>query len=218
MAVDLKDKKIIITVGREFGSGGRAISRLVSEKLGLPLYDKDLINRAAVESGVDKEVFDNVDEKVNTSLLFSLVRNLEKNRSKYDSHDGSGILSLNERLYLIQKQIIKKIAAEGSCILLGRCSNFTLKNDPNAIHLFIRAPQEFKLQLLKKFRNLEPNAAAKLIKETDKERSNYYKFYTGSKWGMPEDYSYIIDSSVLGTEATADLICDLVEKKLEKNI
>ncbi|MCC8098056.1 MAG: cytidylate kinase-like family protein [Eubacterium sp.] len=217
MAVDLKNKKIIITVGREFGSGGKIISEFVAEKLGLPFYDKNLINRAAVESGIDKEVFDHADEKVNTSLLFSLARNLEKNRSKYESHDGSGIMTMSERLYLIQKQIIKQIASEGSCVLLGRCSNITLKKDPDAVHFFVRAPYEYKLGLLKKYRNLEPNAAAKLIKETDKERANYYKFYAGSKWGMPEDYNYIIDSSVLGPEKTADWICDLVEMKVENN-
>ncbi len=218
MAVDLKEKKVILTIGREYGSGGRVIGRLVSEKMGLPFYDKDLINRAAAESGIDKEVFDNMDEKRCSSLLFSIVRNIEKSGKNGKSHasgDNTGIMSMNERLYLIQKQIIKKIAAEGSCILLGRCSNIILKNDPSAVHLFIKANQDFKLRNLKEIKNLEPKAAAKLIKETDKERSDYYKYYTGSKWGVSNDYNYILDSSVLGLEGTADLICDLITKKAE---
>ncbi|MCD7904142.1 MAG: cytidylate kinase-like family protein [Clostridiales bacterium] len=215
MAFDLKDKKIIITIGREFGSGGRAINRLVSEKLNLPLYDKDLINRAAAESGIDKETFDSMDEKASASLLLSIVRNLDKKNNKREHHDNTGIMSMSERLYLIQKQVIKKIASEGSCVMLGRCSNVTLRKDPDTVHFFIRAPKDFKLKTLKEFRDLEPNEAEKLMKNVDKERENYYKYYTGLKWGVPKDYSYILDSSVLGIESTADLICEIVLKKLK---
>lgn len=214
MAVDLKGKKIVLTMGREFGSGGRKIGTIVSAKLGIPFYDKDLLNRAAAESGIDPEVFDKMDEKRCTSLLFSIVRKLEKSGSKPD-HDDSGILSMNERLYLIQKQVIKNIVKEGSCIIMGRCSNITLKKDPDAVHIFIKAPNDFKVKTLKELRNLEPLAAEKLIKETDKERASYFKYYTGGlKWGQSENYNYIIDSSVLGIEGTAELICDMVVKKL----
>ncbi|MCD8090252.1 MAG: cytidylate kinase-like family protein [Clostridiales bacterium] len=218
MAVDFKEKKVILTIGREYGSGGRTIGKLISEKMGIPFYDKDLINRAAMESDIDKEVFNSMDEKRTSSLLFSIVRNLDKGGGAGISGDGSGIMTMNERLYLIQKQIIKRIAAEGSCILLGRCSNITLKDDPAAVHIFIKAPHDFKLKTLKEVKNLEPKAAAKLIKETDKERADYYKYYTGLKWGSSQCYNYIIDSSVLGLEGTADLICELITKKAESNI
>ncbi len=122
----LRIKKIILTIGREFGSGGRKIGSLISAKLGIPFYDKDLLNRAAADSGIDAETFDKMDEKRCTSLLFSFVRRLEKSGSRPE-HDDTGILSMNERLYFIQKQIIKNIAKEGSCIIMGRCSNITLK-------------------------------------------------------------------------------------------
>ncbi|MCC8014505.1 MAG: cytidylate kinase-like family protein, partial [Eubacterium sp.] len=214
MAVDLKVKKIILTIGREFGSGGRKIGSLISAKLGIPFYDKDLLNRAAEDSGIDAETFDKMDEKRCTSLLFSFVRRLEKSGSRPE-HDDTGILSMNERLYLIQKQIIKNIAKEGSCIIMGRCSNITLKKDPDAVHIFIKANHDFKVKNINELKKLEKNAAEKLIKETDKERAAYFKYYTGGlKWGQSENYNYIIDSSVLGLEGTADLICDLALRKL----
>ena len=210
MSCDVKDKKIIVTIGREYGSGGRQIGKKISSMLGIPFYDKELLNRAAQESGIDQDVFDNMDEKRVTSLLFSIVRGIEKRGSSPRKPDA-GILTMNERLYLIQKQVLKNIAMEGSCVIMGRCSDVILKNDPNAVHFFIKAPMDYKIYLLKEIEGLEPKAAEKMIKEIDKERMGYHKYYTGEKWGQSENYNYIMDSSLLGVEGTARIMCEIIE-------
>ncbi len=214
MSIDLKGKRIVITIGREYGSGGRQIGKLVSSMLGIPFYDKELLNRAASDSGLSGGIYEKVDFRRSASLLYSLVRRIENSGYEPGLSELETDNRMTEKVFQVQKQVIKNIADEGSCVVIGRCSNIILANARGAVHFYIKAPYDYKVPLLKITNNMEPKKAAKYIKNGDKARSGYYKYYTGRKWGDPQDYNYVLDSSVLGVDGTAELIVDIVEKKL----
>lgn len=202
--------KIIITIGRQFGSGGRAIGESLAKKLGIAFYDKELISLAAKESGIDPDIFDSVDEKAANSLLYSLSMGLYNFGSGFSA---MGDLPVNDRLYLLQHKIIKEIADKESCVIVGRCADYILRDNPACVNIFIYADMEFRKRESVKKHGIDEARAEHIINKTDKSRANYYSFYSGQKWGMAENYDLCINSSKLSEENIVDLIIDYINKK-----
>lgn len=203
------NNKYVITIGRQFGSGGRAIGQKLSEKLSLPFYDKELISLAAKESGMNPEVFKEVDETAANSLLYSLSMGLYS----FNGPLAMGDLPVNDKLYILQHQIIKELAAKGPCVIVGRCADYVLKDNPHTINIFIHANIEYRKKRAVVVHNIAERRAETIINKTDKTRANYYSFYTGQKWGVTQNYDLCIDSSKLSDEQIVELICEYINLK-----
>jgi len=193
----------IITIGRQFGSGGREIGEALAKKLNIPYYDKELISLAAKESGMDAEVFNHVDERATNSLLYSLSMGLYSFGSNFSN---SSELPVNDRLYILQHQIIKKLADEGPCVIVGRCADYVLKDFDNCVNIFIHADMEYRKQRAIEIHDVKKNKAEQIVNKTDKVRANYYGFYSGQKWGFAQNYDLCMDSSKLTTDQAVALI------------
>lgn len=195
-----EEKKTIITISREFGSGGRLIGQRLAEKLGVPFYDKQLLDRIAEESGFSAELMQDQEMKAKNSFLYSLA-------SAMGTRDiGPDSLSLNERFFLAQFDTIRKIADEGSCVIVGRCSDYILSAYPEASHIFIYAEEEDKVRRAVEEYGVPEEDVRKLMKDTDRARANYYSYHTGRKWGEHQNYSLSIDSGFIEIEDIVDLI------------
>ncbi|MBQ0079529.1 MAG: cytidylate kinase-like family protein [Eubacterium sp.] len=196
----MTEKKTIITISREFGSGGRLIGKRLADRLGVPFYDKQLLDRIAEESGFSKEMMQEAHKKAKNSFLYSLSSVMGTRDAGPDS------LSLNERFFLAQFETIRKIADEGSCVIVGRCSDYILKNVPEASHIFIYAEEEDKIRRAVQEYGIPEEDVRKVMKDTDKARANYYNYHTGRKWAEHQNYSLSIDSGFAEIEDIVDLI------------
>lgn len=201
------EKKIIITIGRQFGSGGRTIGKKLAEKLGIAYYDKELINLASKESGICGEFFEKADEKTSGSLLKALAMGFSMNNAIFQSND---YLS-NESLFQIQSDVIRKVAAEQSCILVGRCADYILREDPHCISVFISASPDDRIKRAMEYNNITEKEAEEQIHKADKSRASYYNYYTDKTWGAAESYDLCINSSLYGIDKTTDFIKTFVE-------
>ena len=202
--------KYVITIGRQFGSGGRSIGEKLAKKLDIPFYDKELISLAAKESGVSPEVFDNVDEKAANSLLYSLSMGMYNFGSGFSV---MGDLPVNDKLYLLQHQIIKDIAEKENCVIVGRCADYVLRDHPGCVNIFIYADMDFRKDEAIKRHGIDEARAEHIINKTDKSRANYYSFYSGQKWGMAENYDLCINSGKLSEDSIVELIIDYISKR-----
>lgn len=201
-------KKIIITIGRQFGSGGRIVGKKLAEQLGIAYYDKELINLASKESGICGEFFEKADEKTSGSLLKALAMGFSMNNAIFQSND---YLS-NESLFQIQSDVIRKVAAEGSCILVGRCADYILRNDPDCIHVFVSASLEDRIHRTMEYNQLDEKQAGEYIHKADKSRASYYNYYTDKIWGAAESYDLCINSSIYGIDQTVEFIRSFVRR------
>lgn len=195
---------VIYTIGREFGSGGKAIGEALANRLNIKCYDKELLKLAAKESGFCQEIFENQDEKPTNSFLYSLVM---------DTYSMSGYSSapfldmpLNHKVFLAQFETIKKIASTESCVIVGRCADYALSENPNCINTFIHADMDYRIKQIMAQENLPENKARDLIQKTDKQRASYYNYYTSKKWGDSRSYDLCLDSSKLGIDGCVDMI------------
>ena len=192
-------KNMVITISREYGSGGRYIGRLIADKLGIKLYDKDFIVRVAQETGLSEEFIENNEQKRN--LLDSL------NSGYYYG------LNSSDELFVKEAELIKEIANKESCVIIGRCANFILKDKENVVKVFVYSNMEDKIKRATEYYGLDANKAEKEINRINKLRANHYKYYTDSEWKDSSNYDLFINSDELGVEKTAELICDLVKEK-----
>lgn len=206
----MKDN-FVITIGREFGSQGHTIGEKLAQRLQVPLYDKNIVKEAAKKSGYDENLFEQIDEKRTTSLLFSIAMNLFPYTSKMERLDE---FSFADKLYVIQKNIIEEFAQKGSCVIVGRCSNYILKEYENGFHIFIYCDRKKRIEYVCKKYKMNEKEAEELIHKMDKKRSSYYNYYTGSKWGSKYDYDLLFNSSKL----TADEITDILEQFIKKSM
>ena len=208
------EKKIIITIGRQYGSGGRYVGKKLAEQLGIAFYDKELINLASKESGICGEFFEKADERNSGSLLKALAMGFSMNNAIFQSND---YLS-NESLFQIQSDVIRKVAAEQSCILVGRCADYALESYPNVVSIFIRADMEDRIRRVATRLDLTDAKAKDLINKTDKKRASYYNYYTNKKWGEAASYELCLNSSELGVQGTAKAIEQyiLLKESIEK--
>ncbi|MBE5931237.1 MAG: cytidylate kinase-like family protein [Lachnospiraceae bacterium] len=198
----------VITISRQYGSGGREIGTKLAEKLGIPFYDNELITRAAQESGFAEAVFENAEKKATNSLLYSIAMGM----SSYGSQDlGFSNLSLDDRIYLAQSNVIRKVAEEGPCIIIGRCSHYVLKDLENALHLFIHADMPFRIERAIRVEHIDPAKAEEVVLKNDKRRANYYNYHSGEKWGIASNYHLSVDSSLFGIDKTVEGLYNFVK-------
>jgi cytidylate kinase len=198
----------IITISRQYGSGGHDIGKALADKLGIPFYDKELISIAAKESGVSPEVFNDVDEKATNSLLYSLSTGLYSYGNNFSS---IGDLPVNDRLYILQHKIIKDLADKGSFVVVGRCADYVLKGNPKVINVFIYADIESRVKRALERNEIDPARAKQAVQKADKRRANYYSFYSGKKWGLADNYDLCINTTHISTEQAADIISDYLD-------
>ena len=194
----------IYTIGREFGSGGREVGEKLAAKLGIKLYDKELLQQAAKDSGFCEEIFENHDEKPTNSFLYSLVM---------DTYSVSGYsaapfldMPLNHKVFLAQFETIKKIAEKESCVIVGRCADYALSDNPDCINIFIHADLDVRIKNVSRILNITENKARDIINKTDKQRASYYNYYTSKKWGDSKSYNLSLDAGKLGTDNCVEMI------------
>lgn len=199
----------IITISRQYGSGGREIGEKLANKLGIPFYDNELISRAAKESGFAESVFERAENKATNSLLYSIAMGM----SAYGSQDlGFTNLSLDDRIYLAQSEVIRKVAAEGPCVIVGRCADYILKENPNVVHVFIWADIKYRVERATTMYNMPEKKAEENILKIDKRRANYYNYHANEKWGKAENYHLSIKSDYVGIDNAVEVIKLYVEK------
>ena len=192
--------KYVITIGREYGSGGRFIGRMVAEKLGIDFYDNELIYEACKDSGISPKVFETFDEK--TDGFFSAA-----GMYSYD-------MSLSQKVFLAQFEAIKKIASEKSCVIVGRCADYVLRDMENVCNIFICAPLEEKIKRAVEFYGVKIEKASSVITKRDKKRKTYYNFYTDMDWGKASNYDLCINSK-LGVENCVNVIVTYVKERFK---
>ena len=198
----------IITIGRQFGSGGKEVGIRVAKELGIPFYDKEILKTAAKKSGLCEKIFENFDEQPK-SLLYSIAMD-----SYMFALPGTGAGdSLEQQVYLATFDAIRHIADQGPCVIIGRCADYALADRPNHVSLFIYAPMAHRVERVAKRQNLTPERAKTLIQKTDKRRASYYEYYSSRKWGAVESYDFCINSSILGLSGTVELIRTIVDQK-----
>lgn len=195
--------RTIITIGRQFGSGGREIGLKLSERLGIKFYDKELLNEAARESGLSREVIEQFDERPVNSLLYSLSMGLVQGTHPTALNEST---SLESQIYMAQFNAIRRIADTEDCIIIGRCADYVLRDVPDVMSVFIHAPIESRTRRIAKLYELDRDKAKKLIDKKDKVRSSYYNFYSDRRWGASTSYSLTLDSSKTGIDGAAELI------------
>lgn len=196
-------KKIVITIGRQFGSGGRSVANILGSKLDIPVYDSALLSEAAAESGFSPARFKRRDEKRH---LFSLSRLFSSSSWNADNYLG------DNELFQIQSEAIRHIAEKSSCIIVGRCADYVLRDMDCLVSVFLCSPDKARVERVMKRQEVTEKVAREIIAKKDRNRRSYYNGYTLGKWGDAATYDLCIDTSVLGDEAAADLIIDFARK------
>ena len=204
------NKSTIITVGRQYGSGGREIGHKLAERLDIPFYDKELLSVAAKASGMSEEVFENYDEKPTNSLLYSLSMGTF---AMGDADAAYMNLPINHKVFLAQFDAIKSVAAKGGCVIVGRCADYALMNQPHVINTFIHADLDKRVARIMDRHGISAKEAEALIVKTDKRRANYYNFYSNKKWSAVDTYHLAVDSGAIGIERTVELIIAFANMK-----
>ncbi|MDR2815721.1 MAG: cytidylate kinase-like family protein [Proteiniphilum sp.] len=204
------EDNFIINIGRQLGSGGRQIGQLLSKRLDIAFYDKELIALASKQSGLTKEVFEKADEKKRFTLSGRL---LGLKTSVLDDGFSDNCL-WDEMLFQIQSDVIRDLAREKSCIFVGRCADYILRDHPRTLNVFISAEQADRIKRVTDYYEVTEKKALELIGKTDKKRAGYYNYYSNKQWGAAESYHLCVNSSVSGIEATAGFIEDFLERKL----
>jgi cytidylate kinase len=198
----------IITISRQYGSGGREIGKKLAEKLKIPFYDNEIITRAAKESGFSETAFENAENKATNSLLYSLAMGM----NAYGNQDiGFTHLSLDDQLYLVQSDVIRKVAAEGPCVIVGRCADYVLRDLDQVVNLFIWADLSARVKRAVELYHLNPDKAEEEILKSDKRRANYYNYHASEKWGRAENYHLSLRSDYVGIDNTVDCILRFLE-------
>lgn len=203
------DKRYFINIGRQLGSGGRTIGEKLAAQLGISFYDKELIQIASQESGLGKEFFEQFDEKASHSIFGGL---LGLRSGTYDDMYSTNYLS-NETLFKIQSDVIRGLAEKKSCIFIGRCADYVLKDNPSCLNLFISADLKDRVQRIVETQHIPENKAKDLIEKMDKKRAGYYNYYSNKVWGAAGSYHLCINSSVLGIDETVTFIRQFTEKR-----
>lgn len=198
----------VYTIGREFGSMGLLVGQKLAERLGIKYYDKELLQQAAKDSGFCEEIFENHDEKASSSFLYSLV--MDTYSAGAGGYTAAPFLDmpLNHKVFLAQFDTIKKIAEQESCVIVGRCADYALANNPDVINVFVRADLEDRIKIISKRLDMTENKAKDLILKNDKQRASYYNYYTSKKWGDTASYDLCINTSKISVDNAVDLILD----------
>ena len=204
----MSEKKRIITIGRQYGSGGHDIGEALAKELGVKLYDKDMLKRAAKESGLCEELFESHDEKPTNSFLYSLVMDT------YSLGYSAGTFSdmpINHKVFLAQFDAIKKIAEEESCVMVGRCADYALEERDDVINIFVYADLDKRVRRVARELNITDAKAKDICNKNDKKRASYYNYYTNKEWGDATSYDLCINSAKLGVDGAVKAILDYIK-------
>lgn len=199
---------IIINVGRQLGSGGHDIGRMLALDFQAQYYDKEIMNLAARESGFSEKFFEQNDEKKGFFKgLFNVQTSHFSGGSMYKTNFSQ------ESLFQFQSDAIRKAAKEASCVFVGRCADYVLRDFDNVVNIFVTASLDYRIEQIMNKQHLDHDAARKFIEQKESSRAAYYNYYTGKKWGYAESYDLCIDSSILGLVETEKLIAQFIRKK-----
>ncbi|MDD3252277.1 MAG: cytidylate kinase-like family protein [Lachnospiraceae bacterium] len=201
---------LVITIGRQCGSGGKTIGKKLAEKLGVKCYDKELLSLAAKESGLCEELFETHDEKPTSSFLYSLVMDTY---SMGYANSAYMDMPINHKIFLAQFDTIKKLADQESCVVVGRCADYALSDYPNTVTVFISANDDERQGHLKDMYKVDDAKAKDIMVKTDKKRSSYYNYYSSKKWGDSRSYDLCINSSAVGIDGAVDIILEFAKAK-----
>ena len=201
-------QKKIVTISRQYGSGGRYIGKKLSEKLGIPCYDEKLIDMVAKESGFAQDFVAEKGERMTGSLLFNIASSLSYANNVFS---GNGV-SLQDEIYFIQNKIIKDLAEKGSCVIVGRCADYILRERDDVLNVFIHADMASKINRAVMYFGITEDQAPALLKKKDKARSNHYKYYTDQDWGMASNYDLSLNSGALGIDGCVDVILKALQE------
>lgn len=205
-------KNTIITIGRQLGSGGREIGKKLADELGIKFYDKELIAAAAKASGLSENLFDGMDEKPTNSFLYSIAMGIQTGNGIFYQPDNC----LNgDNIFKIQSDVIKTLADENSCVIVGRCADYILRDRPGLISVFIHADKDFRKKRLIEISKMDLKEAETAMTKTDKNRSNYYNFYTNCAWGNVNNYDIALNSASIGVDGTVEVLKQFVKIKTE---
>ncbi|MDA3733067.1 cytidylate kinase-like family protein [Niameybacter massiliensis] len=194
-------KNFVITIARGYGSGGRTIGKMLAADLDIPYYDRNLLRLASDDSGINEQLFIEADEKVKNTLLYKVAKNVYK--GEIIPPDRDDFVS-NENLFNYQAKIIKELAMKESCVIIGRCADYILKDDEQVISVYIHAPLEACIQGVEKIAPVKN--PKQYILTTDKRRAAYYHYFTGQDWKDANNYDLCLDSSALGYEKCIEVI------------
>ena len=198
----------VITIGRQAGSGGREIGMQLASELGVAFYDKELLKRAAKDSGMCESLFESLDEKPK-SLLYSLVMDPYSINAMMSAPYGS----LEQNVYTAVFDTVKKVAEEGPCVIVGRCADYALRDRDDCLHTFIWAPLEERVKRAAARHGVSEDKARDMIRKTDKQRASYYNYYTNKRWGDLMSYDLSLNSQLLGIDGTVKLLRHIIETK-----
>lgn len=199
----------VITIARQYGSGGHEVGERIAQELNIPFYDKSLIAMAAKKSGFSEEVFADVDEKATSSLLYSMVMGSYAYGGRIA---GVNEMPINDKLFIIQADIIKKAAADGPCIIIGRCADYILRDLDYCLNVFVHADKEKRIERIVGKSLCEAKKAPDFITKKDKQRANYYNFYSNNKWDDVSNYDLTVDTGKFGIDNTVSLIIEAAKR------
>lgn len=206
-------EKFVINIGRQLGSGGKIVGEIIARRLGIRLYDKELINLAAEQSGLCPEFFEKADEKESRGVLSTVIGYL---RAPFVGDDGgvTNVLS-NDALFKIQSDVIREIAARESAVFVGRCADYILRENPRCVNVFITADDADRIGRICRRQEVTPEEARAMMERIDARRASYYDYYSSKTWGVASTYHLCLSTSVLGDEGTADFILEFAARKLQ---
>ena len=211
----MEREKFVINIGRQLGSGGKPVGEIIARRLGIRLYDKELINLAARESGLCPACFEKADEQGRKGVFATLVGYLRAPFTGYEGGNTNNILA-NESLFRIQSDVIREIASRESAIFVGRCADYILRDHPRCVNVFITADDGDRCARLCGRLHCTEEEARALMERTDEQRASYYNYYSSRTWGEAATYHLCVNSSTLGDEGTADFILDFAARKLHE--
>lgn len=205
----MKNQKLIVTIGRQYGSGGHEVGEKLAQKLGVELYDKNILRMNSDESGIKESYFHLADERPGNRLLYRIISSLKPEDT--EPSFGSDMISA-DNLFRFQSDVIRKLADEESCVIIGRCAGYVLDGEKDLVRIFIYSDMGKRIQRITEKEYYAPEDVEKNIKRIDRERREYYRYYTGKEWGNPENYDLLINTSKLGVDKTVEVIADYLRE------
>lgn len=209
------EHKVILAMSRQFGSRGMEIGKKLAQQLDIPFFNKELIEMASKENGITQDLFEEVTEKQTKSFLYSLIMGSYTFGSRVSTLSD---MSINDKLFLIQSNVIKKIAKSGSCIIMGRCADYILRDMPECVSVFISGDKRDKIKRVSEHYQIDEKTAEDMIVKTDKKRANYYNYYSSQEWGKAEYYDLCFNASVISEEDAISMIVQFASMKVERRI
>lgn len=207
---------VIITIGRQFGSGGHEIGNKLANKLDIPLYDRNLVKMAAEELKISDSAVESVDE-IGLNRFLTYYASAPVDYTSYYLENEDLGQPLSQQVYFAQAKLIKKLADRSSCVMVGRCADYILADEPGLLNIFITADKEERIARIAKKYGISDKKAADKIKKVDRERRYYYEFHTGEDWGSTEAHQMILNSSTLGIDRTVDILA-AIYKELDQKL